>query len=159
MGMFDTIHTPAGCGQAKCFGRTLADFHIGDSVKLYRSLTAEEHDAVYAELVAALSDEGLTGSDLHIAMAADPRSDVLFSGEEVPFTEYDVRMAHGGGFVHVRGGVIIGWDGVFDPEVPRFDSYGRPLWVSGVVGEEVPLDAELCADCRGETFVGLALVE
>lgn len=148
--MFDTIHTTSGCGQVKCFGCMLEDFRPGDRVTLHTTLTAEQHQALYDQLVEEHSRKGLSGSDLQIAIAGDPRSDALFAGEISEEREYDVRMTHGGGFVHVRGGIITGWDGTFDPSVAHFDSYGRPLGIVGVVGAEVEFSPEMCRECSGE---------
>ncbi len=150
MGMFDTIHTENGCGQTKCFGRLLADFYVGDAVTLRTMLTPVQHQELYDELAEEYASKGLVGSELQIAIANDPRSDALFAGQVSSETDYDVRMTHGGGFLHVRGGVIAGWDGEFDPSVRRFDSHGLPLGIAGAVGQVVEMTAERCSECSGE---------
>lgn len=149
MGMFDTIHTERGCGQVKCFGNLLAELRVGDAVVLHRALTSDEHLALHEHLAAEHGQDGLSGSALQIAIAADPRSGALLSGEPCAEQSYEVRMAHGGGFVHVRSGVITGWDGSFDPLVPCFDSHGRPVPVVGSVGAVVAMDAVMCEECAG----------
>jgi hypothetical protein len=150
MGMFDTIHTEQGCAQVKCFGKLLADFWIGDRVSLYQSLTADEfaeYQTLYEQIVADHAAQGLIGVDLQVAVAADDRTNPLYAGKRSELANYEVRMARDGGFVHVRDGVITGWDGSFDHTVPCVDTVGRRVAVSGVVGSVVPVHATRCDRC------------
>jgi hypothetical protein len=147
MGMYDTIHTPLGCGQVKCFGRTLSDLSIGVKVDLYEPLSAEAHEALYGRLLAEHAALGLSGVELSMAVARDGRSDALVSGAKRSEQHYDVRMYDGGGFLHVRDGRITGWDDTFDPAVPCFDGYGLLVAVIGAVGSSRAVHAGLCESC------------
>jgi hypothetical protein len=147
MGMFDTIHTPSGCGQVKCFGRSLADLEIGSKVQLHSPLEEASHEALLVALRSENEALGLDGVELMLAMARDPRSDVLFAGEPQAEKSYEVLMYDGGGFLHVRRGRITGWDGEFDPRLPCFDGYGNVVAVIGAVGSTRKMDRELCDEC------------
>lgn len=50
-------------------------------------------------------------------------------GERPEITDFQVRM-DGGGFVVVRGGLIVDWVGQRDAELPAYDGYGYPLEAS-----------------------------
>jgi hypothetical protein len=148
MGMFDTIHTDEGCGQVKCFGNLLTDYRIGDAVTLRRSLEPAEHKDLYERIVDGHVREGLDGVALQMAVASDPRSCTLLSGEPTDDDTYQVKMIHGGGFIQVRDGVLHAWGETFDVDLPCYDSYGRVVAVIGVVGSRSPLQRELCDECR-----------
>ena len=145
--MYDTIHTEHGCGQVKCFGRLLLDYSIGDEVALHRSLSADEHVGLYTTITDAHASEGLDGVGLQMAVALDPRTSVLMRGEPTDESTYQVRMLQGGGFLHVRGGVIAEWNDTFEPGVVCYDSHGRQVGIIGVVGSRTALQNERCDRC------------
>lgn len=125
MGSYDTIHTGDRCGQVKCFGKGLGDYHLGDTVAL-----------VHPPQDAASYEAWLAGEDRPEQL--DERRD------------FQIAMGEGGWLV-VRDGLIASWEDLPVVGLDQLDTLGRPFdparraeWGSD------PAACPHCARLRGE---------
>jgi hypothetical protein len=148
MGMFDSVHTLSQCGQVKCWGRTLADWVIGDSPRLYVALEPDEW-----RRLGDRDDLPDKGGRTPEQVVED--SDLMSRGRPSDLADYQVMMDEG--FLVVRGREWVDWSDDRVDDLPVVDNFGRDLATSGRrVSPGATFPVSECSVCSpSEPFLAL----
>jgi hypothetical protein len=118
MGMFDSVHTLSRCGQVKCWGRSLADWVIGDSPPLYVGLELDEYRRIGR--LDELPDKGG-----RTAEQVDEDFDLTSRGRPSDLADYQVLMDEG--FLVVRDHEWVDWSDDRVDDLQVVDNFGRDI--------------------------------
>lgn len=142
MGMFDSVHTGAYCGQTKALGKSLRSLVPGDEVHIYPLPSPSDFKNL---------EDWFVNGDMfaHDMAAGDPG---------------DFQLWMGLGWLQVRNHRIAGWQTSPEAQIPGYNNVGGAMTVDEVQSvsparetdwtDELAEHCPVCAELRGDPLVG-----